>query len=162
MANAEPCSFIVKMVQPARHEFPATGRGTSISDNESQGAHDGAILELKPGQEVTDVFSGSLWPQSLPEVPDHASVSEEPALLTHTREVAHKQLGWGKFLDVQFAILGSIQAFELRLHKLHSFLLGDLAVFFGADKEQQLLDLVRAECQFNPAALEPRPWVVQV
>jgi hypothetical protein len=72
----------------------------------------------------------------------------EAALLTQTYWVAYTQLRLRKFLDVQQTVLTLIQSVELRFHKLHPFLLGDLAVLVGIHKEQQLLDLFFSECQF--------------
>jgi protocatechuate 3,4-dioxygenase beta subunit len=48
--------FIIKNVKPGRYEFLATHSGYVDQQYESQGTHDGAVLALKPGQEVTNIF----------------------------------------------------------------------------------------------------------
>ena len=72
----------------------------------------------------------------------------EATLLTQTYWVAYTQLRLHKFLDVQQTVLALIQSVELRFHKLHPFLHGDLAALVGIHNEQQLLDLFFSECQF--------------
>jgi protocatechuate 3,4-dioxygenase beta subunit len=48
--------FILKSVKPGRYEFFASHSAYVDQQYESKGTRDGAVLALKPGQEVTDIF----------------------------------------------------------------------------------------------------------